>query len=76
MEFEAETWWFCSTHEGYKTTKFQLQTPSPSAPTGNPFFQKLPKCIKDMTILKKHSYKLSQKGFFRGKNLFKHFLEN
>ena len=34
MEFEAETWWFCSTHEGYKPTKFQLQTPSLSAPTG------------------------------------------
>ena len=40
MEFEAETWWFCSTHEGYKTTKFQLQTPSRSAPTGNPFYPK------------------------------------
>ena len=38
MEFEAETWWFCSTHEGYKTTKFQLQTPSLSAPIGNPFY--------------------------------------
>ena len=40
MEFEAETWWFCCTHEGYNTTKFQLLTPSPSAPTGNPFFTK------------------------------------
>ena len=39
MEFEAETWWFWSTHEGYKTTKFQLQTPSLSVPTGNPFFK-------------------------------------
>ena len=35
MEFEAETWWFQSTHEYYKTTKFQLQTPSPSTRTGN-----------------------------------------
>ena len=35
MEFEAETWWFYSTHEYYKTTKFQLQTPSLSAPTRN-----------------------------------------
>ena len=34
MEFEAETWWFCSTHEYSKTTKFQLQTPSLNAPTG------------------------------------------
>ena len=40
MEFEAETWWFCSTHGGYKTTKFQLQTPSRSAPTENPFYPK------------------------------------
>ena len=37
MEFEAETWWFWSTHEYYKTTKFQLQTPSLSAPTRNIF---------------------------------------
>ena len=38
MDFEAETWWVWSTHEYYKTTKFQLQTPSLSAPTGNIFF--------------------------------------
>ena len=38
MEFEAETWWFCSPHEYYKTTNFQLQTPSLNAPTGNSFF--------------------------------------
>ena len=28
MEFTAETWWLCSPHEYYKTTKFQLQAPS------------------------------------------------
>ena len=33
MELEAETWWFCSTHEYSKTTKFQLQTPSLNTPT-------------------------------------------
>ena len=38
-EFEAQTFRIDSTHEYYKTTKFQLQTPSLSAPTGNPFFQ-------------------------------------
>ena len=36
MEFEAETSWFCSPHEYYKTTKFQLQTPSLSASTRYP----------------------------------------
>ena len=40
MEFEAETWWFWSTHEYYKTTKFQLlQTPSLSAPTVVGYFR-------------------------------------
>ena len=39
MEFEDETWWFWSTHEYSKTTKFHLQTPSLSVSTGNPFFQ-------------------------------------
>ena len=38
-EFEAQTFRIDSTHEYYKTTKFQLQTPSLSAPTGNPFFK-------------------------------------
>ena len=37
MEFGAETWWFCSPHEYYKTTEFQLQTPS-SVATGNSIF--------------------------------------
>ena len=32
-EFEAETLWFCSTHEDYNYTKDELQTPSLSAPT-------------------------------------------
>ena len=43
MEFEAG---------GYKTTKFQLQTPSLSASTGNVFFQKM----STNMILKSHSY--------------------
>ena len=31
LELEAHTWWFCSTHEYYKTTKYELLTPTPSA---------------------------------------------
>ena len=55
MEFEAETWWFCSTHEGYKTTKFQLQTPSRSDPTGNSFFHKtVHYFFRNMQILLAH----------------------
>ena len=54
MEFEAETWWSCSTHEGYKTPKFQLQTLSVSAQTGNPFFRILGKKNNNLVPLKKN----------------------
>ena len=33
MELEADIWWFCCTHEYNKTTKYQLPTPTLSAPT-------------------------------------------
>ena len=36
LELEAHTWWFCSTHVYYKTTKYELPTPSLS--TSNPLF--------------------------------------
>ena len=38
--------------EGYETTKFQLQTPSLSAPTGNPFFLKSHKKNGKLTLEK------------------------
>ena len=33
FEFEAHIWWFCSTREYYKTTKYELRTPTLSAPS-------------------------------------------
>ena len=33
LELEAHIWWFCSTHEYFETTKYQLPTPSLSAPS-------------------------------------------
>ena len=30
LELEADIWWFCSTHEYYKTTKYELRTPPPA----------------------------------------------
>ena len=34
LDYEADIWWFCSTslHEYYKTTKYELPTPTLSAP--------------------------------------------
>ena len=65
MEFEAETWGFCSPHEYYKTPKFQLQTPSLSAPTGNQFFRdvgqkKITNCFILSTIKEKYCYFLTK----------------
>ena len=33
LDYEADIWWFCSTHEYYKTTKYELPTPTLSAPS-------------------------------------------
>ena len=36
LDYEANIWWFCSTHEYYKTTKYELPTPTLSAPSSIP----------------------------------------
>ena len=36
LEYEADIWWFCSTHEYYKTTKYELQSPTLTAPSSIP----------------------------------------
>ena len=33
LELEADLWWFQSTHEYYKTTKYELPTPTLSVPS-------------------------------------------
>ena len=38
MEFGAETWWFWSTHEYYKITKYEFQTPTLSGSTRHHLF--------------------------------------
>ena len=40
LELEAHSWWFCSTHEYCKTTKYELQTPSGSDRMRSLLFQR------------------------------------
>ena len=44
----AETWWFCSTHEYYRSWKFELQTPSHG-------WENLIFVISRLVVKKKHS---------------------
>ena len=45
LELEADIWWFCSTQEYYKTTKYELPTPTLSAPSRMHFPGRVPKIV-------------------------------
>ena len=38
LDYEADIWWFCSTHGYYKTTKYELHSPTLSAPSRSHIF--------------------------------------
>ena len=53
-ELEAHIWWFCSTHEYYKTTKYEPPTPPQLGDRTDYFFRKSQK----VTLFKINCYML------------------
>ena len=52
LELEAHIWWFCSTHEYCKTTKYERPTPSQLGDRADYFFPIMQQNSKSRSSLK------------------------